>query len=136
MVQDIIEQNRRVLPDYEFIEGEFVDVLKTHKGFNPEVIYVDTVNMHRQAIHLLTETLHAVNRSGATDVLVVINMIWKNPYGGFDKIEPQEMADKLMESARFVHAYRDSWSLHQTVKAYPGTGKSKTEMLNLFLTKK
>jgi hypothetical protein len=137
---EIIEKNRIAAPSSNFYHGDFISQLQiaSRNNFDPGIIHADYTKLKETSVVDTSNIVYLVENSNISDVMIVMNFPWNNPYNGAFKgtINPEEVIELLKNNQRFNASWNDSWKIYPKCYTYNGTGeRSKTTMVTFILVK-
>lgn len=132
----VVENNKKIYPELNFIHGDFLSVMKEYaikNNFSPAIINCDNVRMVDFGVKYLISLLMFLEENSKNNVLVIANIMLNHPYRKSEIVKPQDVVDELLKN----YYIGDSWDILPAVYVYDGTGKkSQTKMGSLVLLKK
>jgi hypothetical protein len=137
--EEIIEKNRKAAPGANFYHGDFITQLQVESenpNFNPGIIHADYTRLKETVVIDTSNIVYLIENRGISNVMIVMNFPWNNPYSGAFKgeITPQDVIDMLQENQRFNNSWNERWSIYPKCYTYGGTGeRSKTTMVTFIL---
>ena len=130
----IIRDNKTNLPIPNWYTGYFKEVFfdALDDKHNPGLIYFDTTSMARIALKESFSIMQKISDCNIDDVMLVVNFISKNAYGG-NTDELSTVLEKIRDSNAWRILYENTdWKLIPTVISYKS---GRTIMTNLIFIK-
>jgi len=120
----IIENNRKLFPDINWVHGDFKDVMEQfylNGKFNPAIINYDGVMQPRFGVHYLKKILKFLDYNFRDELLLVSNFVLVNPYSKSDKLKftIQYTLDELFS----IYWIPDHWKILPKAYLYSGVSQ-------------
>jgi len=125
----IIEKNRKLFPDINWMSGDFVDTMITNMSegnFNPAVINYDGVMQPRFGVRYLKRVFSMIDNNFGDEVMVASNFTLTNPYTNDPKVT-YTIEDTMNELAK-VYWFPDHWTVFPHACVYSGSRKGSVKM--------
>jgi len=132
--EEIVEKNRKV-SSANFIHGDFSKqflLASERPNFNPGIVYADFTRMAPSCVVAASNVIHCLTTQDISEVMVVVNILHKNPYGDSKKkTDPEVIWEMFVKNQRFNQAFQKGWEVLKKVYTYGGTGiRSRSEMVS------
>jgi len=117
----IINKNRELFPDINWIEGDFLDSMETHlynENFNPAIINYDGIMQPKFGSRYLKQILKFVDYNISNKLLLLSTFILTNPYSGAEKLT-FTIQDAMKEIAS-IYWIPDHWTVIPQAYVYSG----------------
>jgi len=143
--EEIIDKNKQAAPGANFYHGDFVRKLKEQSsvpGFNPGIIHADYTRLKETSVVDTSNIVYLIERSNISNVMIVMNFPWNNPYGKKfveedTPITPEDVIELFQSNQRFNASWNKRWSIYPKFYSYDGTGeRSKTKMVTFILIRR
>jgi hypothetical protein len=140
--EEIIEKNKITAPGANFYYGDFITQIQIESenpNFNPGIIHADYTRLKETVVIDTSNIVYLIENINISDVMIVMNFPWNNPYSGAFKgeITPQDVINLLKNNQRFNNSWNERWLIYPKCYTYGGTGdKSKTTMVTFILIRR
>lgn len=128
--EEIIDRNRELYPDVNWIHGDFLEVMKTYyhdKNFNPAIINYDGVMQPKFGAQYLRDILKFIDFNIPNELILVANFILTNPYSRNEKLKftPGQTVKALSD----IYGFPKHW--HPIDQLYSYLGSSINNVCNM-----
>ena len=116
----IIEQNKKIWPNANWIHGDFLKVLENvvmGGNFNPSIINYDGVMQPINSSGYLKKILNLIDWNVSGELMLVANYVLTNPYLGNSKKLRFTVHD-MLEELKKVYDMPDHWTVYPESFAY------------------
>lgn len=131
----IIDENRNMLPDMNWIKGDFLDTMERaiyeHK-FNPAIINYDGVMQPKYGTQYLKKILKMVDYNVSRELMLVANFVLLNPYSDPKKVYQFSIMDTI-ESLASIYWIPDHWDVFPRAYQYTSPSRNGNSVMGIIV---
>jgi hypothetical protein len=131
---DIIEKNRKLLPNIKWYHGDFLDVMEAaeKKGdFDPAIINYDGVMQPNFGTKYLKQIMKFIDYNVINELLLIANFILINPYTYAENT--RFTIYDVMERMKKIYWFPKHWKIVPQAYTYPGASKNNKTVMGMIM---
>jgi hypothetical protein len=133
--EEVISKNKILLPKFNWMNGRLSQVARQTPKFNPAIINIDHHKMIEAASSDLFSMISILNKIEKPNILLVFNVLAKNPYNGYEDSE-DSIVRFLCSNHHFQEFLTKFNPFNRGVYRYEGTGIGIKKFLSFIFYKK